>query len=529
MSTIVWEDTPSPAPKIVWEDTPAEDPNALGPSMTPAERESKLAKLRSVVAGVLYPAAKVGRGITSTVLPKTWQAAAEGEGKPLISPQELEQLRLEAGATTGGKIAETASDVGLSMIPANRAIGAGNLITSMLPRAAALGAVQEGVKAQGGDENVGQAAVRGGAGAAAGTLALPGAMAVAGRMAPASPATRELLDEGVVPTPGQGAELGTLRGRIVNWLENQVESMPLSGAALRGSRANTRERVLDKATELATPPGVRPPTGAREDRIRELDVLTSEQLGTALRQTRVPVRSAHVDAANQRIDDLAAQYGLSDTVREGIKGEVARRVWDGTLDTVTSANVISNAADDMLSGAYQSVGKDTNAQRALSELGREFKAWADNSATAAGYPMQEIRQAATNRHVLEKAGGDELGTSGPRLVKATHANDRSMRVGANTAAPEMLNLGRQASNVVDTPPIWKLHNIPALAREAALTGGQIAMGSAVPLAVTTGYGLATRLPAFNRLLLGDPATREAAIRALTAPSFAAGVEFNAEE
>ena len=164
-----------------------------------------------------------------------------------------------------------------------------------LPSAAATAArvpVQAGAAAATGyatePDNRAGAAMAAGAGAGVGEAA----GALAGRLitqpVKPSPAAVRLMNQGVQPTIGQGADKSTMLGRLVGAIEEGASHLPGTGTLVERGREKANQGLRSVVLRKSTPPGRDVPEGMNtREQLGSIDDLFREEYGN-LRSARVP-------------------------------------------------------------------------------------------------------------------------------------------------------------------------------------------------------------------------------------------------
>lgn len=209
---------------------------------------------------------------------------------------------------TAGKVGEVASEVALSSLPVARASNLGSaVLTKTLGRLApAAGdvlanAAYAGITAE--PENRGEAALMGGAGAAAGRLLVRTLGGVAKPFV--SKDAKALIDAGVRPTPGQLFGDGPL-GQMARATEDKLMSAPVAGDIIRGARTRGIEQYNNVEINRALAPLGVTVRGAGEDAIASAQRIVSDAYDVALPQTFMSPKGAveAVQAADAALKDI---------------------------------------------------------------------------------------------------------------------------------------------------------------------------------------------------------------------------------
>ena len=478
--------------------------------------------VKGIQTGWAKSATKNVRGIGTTLLPKAAEKYLESKG---ILPTAEDVKLLEAGTqgSIPAQVAAVVTDVATDLIPYNKAMKGAKTIEQVLPRSMALGGALAGVRAEG--EGGGEVATETALGTLGGGLGAVAPKAVGvgvGNLVKPSLKAEELMRRGIVPSLGEGVETGGRRylGKALAGIENQLETMPLSGIGVRSARKQPTEQLFREAAELGVPPGRALPQGNRAEVVGQMIREGGEDQGAALAGTTIRATPAHKARLDAEVDAMAPKYGLSQQETDLLKMEMNKRLWAGTPQGTFPGQAMENVKEDLFLGNV--VRGNTKLQAAADELGGKLKEWTNTAAQSAGFDLPAIRQAQVNANVLRRAGGSETGVSGPRLMKGVDANDVAMG-SKDTASREMRDLADSASIIAEPRSPWGSRNI------GQLVGGSVGEGA---LSLTGGlghtaaqmYGAINANPWTRKLLMGDKATREQLIKALTPASVVGGIE-----
>ena len=180
-----------------------------------------------------------------------------------LSPEE--QLTAAANRQfleedTAGKVGGFAADVasfaipggaatkGLTMLPRIGRVIAANPLKTAVATDAALSAAYS-------TEDKGEAALAGALGSAAGQGIVRGAGRLLGGVVRPSAEARTLMQKGIQPTIGQGADQGTMSGRLIRRGEEIAESVPIAGTFVSRARQRAADELGETAMQRAVPPG----------------------------------------------------------------------------------------------------------------------------------------------------------------------------------------------------------------------------------------------------------------------------------
>lgn len=480
--------------------------------------------------GIAKSATKTVRGIGTTLLPKSLEKWAEDKGW-LPTKRDVDLLSAGTEGSGAAKTGEVIMDIGTEMLPFAKGMKGAKTTVEALFRAPAIGTSIGATRAEEGD--VAKEAVLGGAGGLAGEAVGRGIGYGLSHLVPPSSATKFLLsrppaqagDQHIVPSLGAAADPNTLRGKVLNFFEGQMETMPFTGAPIRMAKKQSSEQLFREAADLGTVPGGTVPAGDRVNVIRDLSREAEHATQASLDATRMPMRAPQLNQINAYLD-TNARGKVSPEVLDRIKAEVASKLTNLSPNGVLSADVVDNIARDLYKG-IPATRNDTNAQQIVNGLASEIKSWTNKAAAQSGHPLAEQRQARANLYALERAGGvTPRGTSGERIVRGVDANDKSIG-SADTATRELRDLGEAAQAVTEPRRPFSNRNWDQLGRDlwgtakegllGVLTGGT---GHAAGMT----YGAFNATPAGRKLLLNDPVQRAAFLRALSPVSGAVGTQ-----
>jgi hypothetical protein len=190
-----------------------------------------------------------------------------------LSPEERETVDVNKGfrdRDTAAKVGGFAGEVASFALPGGLAGKAITKGVQFLPRAAQLAAtiggnaaVDAGLSAAYATENKGDAAAMGAVGSVGGQVLGRSLAAAAGGFTPSKEA-KELMRMGIQPTVGQGADQGSLVGRLARRVEEGSESVPIAGTIITNARQRAGREVADEAMRRAVPPG-----GSAQEATRE--------------------------------------------------------------------------------------------------------------------------------------------------------------------------------------------------------------------------------------------------------------------
>ena len=472
--------------------------------------------LTKAYKGAKHSLFKLSRGIGTTVLPSRGLEAMAERAGVMPSEAQVSAMEADAGDSLSATLGGLGMDVATEFLPFKKALAGATLLRQALPRAAAMGAVSGGVRAEG--ENTPSQAALGGLGGAIGEAGGRTIGAGLSRLLRPSENAVNLMAHGTVPTLGQGLDQSTLLGKALRFVEDQTETMPLTGASIRDLRGKVSDQLLGSAARLSTARGMSTPQGSRTEVVNQLINQGNERMGEALANTQVRITPQHFAAMSRAIDDSVSRHGVSPQVADRIRRDVNQLLWAGINNGRTTARVLENVKQDLYAGLPSS-HNNTNAQRVLNDLGASIKNWVDSAVGSSGTDLRDLRQSLVNAHVLRRAGGSDTGLSGRRLMAGVRSNDAATGA-SDTASREMRDLA-EAGSIVELPR-------GAFSR-GSLRGllGDAALGATTGLAGTTvgnAVGLLQRPDAVRRLLMGDKATLDALMKAVQPYTAIAGTE-----
>ena len=180
-----------------------------------------------------------------------------------LSPEERQTVDVNKQfleEDTAGKVGGFAADVasfaipggaatkGLTMLPRIGRVIAANPLKTAVATDAALSAAYS-------TEDKGEAALAGALGSAAGQGIVRGAGRLLGGVVRPSAEARTLMQKGIQPTIGQGADQGTMSGRLIRRGEEIAESVPIAGTFVSRARQRAADELGETAMQRAVPPG----------------------------------------------------------------------------------------------------------------------------------------------------------------------------------------------------------------------------------------------------------------------------------
>jgi hypothetical protein len=464
---------------------------------------------------------KTVRGLGTTLLPEAAEKWAEKKGfLPTARDVELlgEATRESAlaGATElgGDVLTAIAPTVGASRAATLASKGAGRTgqALSQMAAGSAAGAGTEATLAESGD--VADAAMRGGAVGAMGEMVPRVAGKLLSKAVPSTEGTKALMQRGISPTLGQGADPNSWRGAALKGFEELTQVAPFSGAALRGARNKSANQLLEEAVRVVDPSVAK---GAPQEMVEALRESTSKAYREPLDKVKLPFRKVDLTNLNGQLDTIAKRHSLDPNTTARIQSEVESAFMGVRGKRTAPLSVIENMADAV--GDAGAKGAERQVRRDFAKLLRET---VDNASEQAGKPLAKARSARAGYHVLDKAvpsGARKAeGISAERLTSALRKNDKRM---GKMMTPELRQLAEEATGIEPAGRAFGVGSPNQVLAKMVDVGTAGATAGLAPAALTA-YGMAQRT-ALPRLLLGDKATEEAFINALRNPSIRAAV------
>lgn len=469
--------------------------------------------------GIANSASRTARAIGTTLLPKAAEAWAEKHGF-MPTARDLELLKAGTEATPQGEVASFTGDVLTEALPAAKAMRGATTLRKSLPRAMAFGGTVGGMRSEAPDyASLATDVAEGGVGGAIGEGAGKALTRVLTRSIPTSEASRGLMGRGIYPTLGDAADQNTVRGKVVKFLENQTEAMPITGAPQRFAKERVTRDLFNEAAEMGLPPGRVMPEGNRVQILDRLSDMSSQDFGAALAGTSMRATHQLKNVADSAIDSMKGRYYVSDEVADRIKQEMNQKLWAGIRSGEISGQGAHNFIEDMFTGLNATRGNG-NAQQLVNELALGFKNRLNDTAVRQGFDLPGIRQSAANIHALRRAGGTREGVSGEQLMRGVQSNNRATN--SLDATYDLQRLAEEAQGITHARNPMGNRNPLQFLRDFAGAG----TGLGLP---ALGLGAVNNSQHAKRLLLGDPAYRAAMKRALTVPATVAGTRSLNEE
>lgn len=509
--------TPTNAPVSEWTDDDIAPTLAerVKPAAAPSLKDTMAEQTKGDIGtalktGIANSASKTVRAIGTTLLPKAAEAWVEKKGW-MPTAQDIELLEHGTQASPVATGASIAGDIATEIGPAARVMKGATALKQALPRAAALGGTIGGARAEGDVEDIAKGVGLGALGGVAGEGA---GRVLARALTPTVGVTdeaRRLMDRGIYPTFGDAMGGKTVPGKVVKFVENQLESMPIAGATQRLAKENAQKELFEKAAEMAVPPGRALPQGNRNQVLDNLQQMNSQEFAKALDGTSVRATQRLHRMVNDSIDTMKVKHGVSDDAADAIKQEMNKKFWAGIRNGEVSGQNVFNATEDMFNGLSSTSG-NTNAKQLVNELATGFKNHLDRVAGKQGFDLEGVRKSSAVAHALRRAGGSEEGLTGAQLMSGVRRNNRA--TDSVDATYDLQKLAEDASNTVTrSRNAFGSYNPLQLIRGAA---------GAVSSPVGLALGAANLSPRLKELMMRDPIYRAALMRALQTPSTLAG-------
>lgn len=366
--------------------------------------------------------------------------------------------------------------------------------------------------------------VTGGAAGAAGGVLGRGLARGAGALAsPSGGALRPLYDAGVRPTLGQRFSGGGVLGRAVNGIEEGMQSFPIAGFAVKGSRDAAREQFETGAFNSAlSEVGDQLPAGVKSGNAAHAYMQkTFNDAYDNVRSQMSAVADSQFLADKALLDQSITAGGLTD--------ESARRFARIVDDAVERRSVNGALSGDAYKSAVSDIGKKVRAlrdspsgDRELADALDEYTGLLDQAARRASPPEAVAALDAADRGYAKavrieeaaKARGGGSGRFSPtqfdRSVQKTSGGTRSRAYLSGNAL--MQDYAEAGLSLVDRLPnsgtTDRLLTTQAMA--GGLAGGALTLGAS-PTAIL-GLGAATLpyLPGARKIATGLIAPRQSA-------------------
>jgi hypothetical protein len=452
---------------------------------------------QALKSGIARSAMKTVRGVGTTLLPKAVETWLEQRG---ILPTAADITLLgeaNKGSTAAGG-AELMGDIATTMLPATRAMRGATTFAQAAPRAAAFGAGWEGTMAEEGQ--VPEAMLKGALLGAGGQAAASGIGHGLSRVLPSTVAMKEAMAGGLSPTMGQGVNPATTRGAIFKNFEDVASFPPLSGLPLRRAQDKSANQLLEQAVHTVDPNAVILPT-ARET-VNALRESTRAAYRAPLDTVRMNLNQRAIDTLDQHVLDVARSNSLSPRSVARIQAEIEEGL-SGVAGTSAPARVVENLAKDIQRGSGPA-----SEEAARNEISRFLRNAVDQATEQAGMPMEAVRRARAGSYILKP--GEVKGMSSSKLLDRVNRNQEKI---GKDLVPELRTLAENAQGIEPARRAFGVSNPVRLLTE--LGGGTFTGG--IANAGLAGYG-ALQHTALPRLLLGDPAVRDAVIARLRHPA-----------
>lgn len=252
-----------------------------------------------------------------------------------------------------------------------------------------------------------------------------------------SQAVQTLLQNGVVPTPGQSAGANSVWGRI----EQKLQSVPIIGDVISGSRNRAtnefNQAAINRAVPIGQPASAAAVPGIGRDAIHRTDQILGQGYDDVLdRIGSVRVSPQFMQSANAAVTDpdLALPQHVQQRLIDIIRTQITQRAPSDVMTAQIAKRVDANLG--MLAREYTS--STDGDQRMLARGIRDVQqAWRDNLVASAppgvAADLQEMNRAFANFVRVERAAGmvgAREGVFSPaQLQSAVRATDTSSRKG----------------------------------------------------------------------------------------------------
>lgn len=390
--------------------------------------------------------AKVVSGIGSAVTDAAMRLKQlAGFGGPETDATVRDNRALVDAGGTPAMLGNIAGNMAMTAIPAAGIYGgATNLAARALPAAVAplVGGAVSGATVAGATqpvlpgESTAQNMAVGAAGGAIGDAVARGGARLLQPLAQ-SPAVQTLLQNGVVPTPGQSAGANSVWGRI----EQKLQSVPIIGDVISGSRNRAtnefNQAALNRAVPIGQPASAAAAPGIGRDAIHRTDQILGQGYDDVLdRIGSVRVSPQFMQSANAAVTDpdLALPQHVQQRLIDIIRTQITQRAPTDVMTAQIAKRVDANLG--MLAREYTS--STDGDQRMLARGIRDIQqAWRDNLVASAppgvAADLQEMNRAFANFVRVERAAGmvgAREGVFSPaQLQSAVRATDTSSRKG----------------------------------------------------------------------------------------------------
>lgn len=420
---------------------PASDlPTAGGPvkpSKTPGEMALEgMSGPQKFLVGIGKGMTDVGRAVG--------QFVGAVDRQDVTDAQQRDAALMDTGAGLAGSIV---GNLALTALPGAGAAGvatraAGAVLPAVLAPtagAAASGALVSGLTTPVGNEDsrLTNAAI-GAAGGAIGDVATRTAARVAQPITQ-SPAVQTLLQNGIVPTPGQAAGANSFIGRM----EQRLQSIPIIGDIITGARNRSVAEMNSAAINRAVPPGAGRVAGIGRAAIEHADDVLSQGYDDVL--SRIPTvrpTPGFISSVQSSLTDpdlaltAASQSRLRNILRMQFGGRPGVDQQTGEMSGELAKSIDSTLG--RLAREYQgsSIAEDRSLGMALRNVQGQWRgairAAAPDAQTAA--ELDALNRAYANFVRVERAAsytGAREGVFTPdQLQRAVRASDTSTRKGA---------------------------------------------------------------------------------------------------
>jgi hypothetical protein len=212
--------------------------------------------LTGLGAGHVEASTKLGSALRKA-LPK-----AVADTMRLPTPDDVETVRGASDASGWASAGDTMTTMGVTAVPMNTAVQAGQTAMQAIPKVPALARALTGAAAGGAavgaathPSSFSEGAVEGGiAGAAGEGIGRVFRRFASGLVRPSAEA-KALMDEGIQPSIGQAADKSTMVGKMISNAESRLANTPVIGASQQAGRERPFNEFYRKIVEKAVPKG----------------------------------------------------------------------------------------------------------------------------------------------------------------------------------------------------------------------------------------------------------------------------------
>jgi hypothetical protein len=346
-----------------------------------------------------------------------------------------QQMRdLSTPAAAGG----FATDVAGFALPGLGTAGAVTRGAAMLPRSIQLlgqlggnAAVDAGLSAAYATGDRGQAAAEGAVGSLGGQVLGRTLSRLGGGLVTPSPQARQLMDMGVQPTIGQGADPSTFVGRGIRRSEEIAESIPLVGGIVTNARQRAGGEVAEAVGRRAVAPGGTTQEITREgiDKLyrqfdkpysvlKQFDFTPDAQINSSITsiiadpnfRALPTTRQGVLDFINNNLASKLQNGKLSGAAFKDLDSEVGKRLRELAADTGAEARAerrMLTAIDQQLQ-AWRDRNLPADVVSELKDTDRAYAAWKRLARAGKYSPDGEITPAQLTRSVRAMSQGDDF-------------------------------------------------------------------------------------------------------------------------